>query len=84
MNLHDAGEQARVEKGLLGFLVGQKNAEIKNSSGMRSRWTELVVVMKNGATGVTEQFGCRVPGVAARDCWTDRSSSTKDELHAAD
>ena len=51
--LHDAGEQARVEKGLLGFLVGEKNAEVEKVPAMAVSWTEPVALMKKGAPVVT-------------------------------
>ncbi len=51
--LHDAGEQARVEKRLLGFLFGEKYAEVEYVPAMGVRWTEPVVLMKKGAPVVT-------------------------------
>jgi hypothetical protein len=52
-NLHNAGEQARVEKGLLGLLVGEKYAEAEKVPVMAVSWTEPAVLMKKRAAGVT-------------------------------
>ncbi len=52
-NLHDAAEQARVEKGLLGLLVGEKYAEAEKVPAMGVSWTEPVVMIKRRAAGVT-------------------------------